>query len=183
MLLLEGIAAMNAVFAALRHLRSLTYEQSTAAGLQHFAEPIAPIAEPAFRSNLCLAKSFEGKITTPRKTMSKLRILIVEDDPWIGAILQDLILQAADAEIGAYRSVAEAEKALAEHEFDLAFLDANVTNGQTFGVAARLMDHDVPFVFMSGYPAQNQVPDNLRHVPFLARPFRLAQVQSILRAL
>jgi DNA-binding NtrC family response regulator len=108
---------------------------------------------------------------------------MIEDDPWVGVVLHELVLEAAQAEVTILQSVAAAEKALAESEFDFAFLDVNVTDGQTFGIATDLMNHEVPFAFMSGFVDSHEVPDNLRHAPFIAKPFRAAQIKSILSRL
>jgi DNA-binding NtrC family response regulator len=115
-----------------------------------------------------------------RKAMPTLRILMIEDNPWVGFVLQELIAEAAEAEITVLRSVAEGEKALANSKFDFAFLDVNVTDGKTYSIAVALMDNEVPFAFMSGYMARNEVPENLRHAPFLVKPYRPAQIKSIL---
>ncbi len=47
-------------------------------------------------------------------------------------------------------SVAAAEKALAKARFDFAFLDVNVTDGTTYGIAASLLMDKIPFAFVSG---------------------------------
>ncbi len=115
--------------------------------------------------------------------MITLRILMIEDDPWVGMVLQELILEAALAEVTVFRSVAAAEKALVESEFDFAFLDVNVTDGKTYGIAADLMTHEIPFAFMSGLAARHEFPEGLRHAPFLVKPYRPAQIKSILSGL
>jgi DNA-binding NtrC family response regulator len=115
--------------------------------------------------------------------MNTLRILMVEDDAWVGYILEDLIAEAsADAQITVTRSVASAEKELNESkfDFDFAFLDVNVTNGKTYGIAASLLSREIPFAFMSGFVSRHEVPEPLRHAPFLAKPYRSAQIRSIL---
>lgn len=105
---------------------------------------------------------------------------MIEDNPWVGVVLHELILEATQAEVSVFRSVADAEKALAESQFDFAFLDVNVTDGKTYGIAADLMDHEIPFAFMSGFMARNEVPENLRHAPFLMKPYQPAQIRSLL---
>jgi DNA-binding NtrC family response regulator len=115
--------------------------------------------------------------------MKTLRILMVEDDAWVGYVLEDLIAEASeDAQITVTRSVASAEKQLSESkfEFDFAFLDVNVNNGKTYGIAASLVGRDIPFAFMSGFVLRHEVPEHLRHAPFLAKPYRSAQIKSIL---
>jgi DNA-binding NtrC family response regulator len=115
--------------------------------------------------------------------MNALRILMIEDNPWVGSILQDLIAEAAHAEIIVLRSVAAAEKALFKSKFDFAFLDVNVTDGKTYAIAAALMKDEIPFAFMSGFVSRQDVPENLRKAPFLAKPFQPAQIKSILSGL
>ncbi len=112
--------------------------------------------------------------------MRTLRILVVEDNPWVGMVLQELILEIAQAEATVLSSVAAAERSLAESDFDFAFLDVNVTDGKTYRIAASLMDHEMPFALMSGFISRAEVPENLRHKPFLAKPYRPAQVKLIL---
>ncbi len=106
--------------------------------------------------------------------MNTLRILMIEDNPWLGSILQELIVEVAEAEIIVLRSVAAAEKALAQSKFDFAFLDVNVTDGKTYELAAALMKDEIPFAFMSGFDPRHDIPENLRKAPVLAKPFRPA---------
>jgi DNA-binding NtrC family response regulator len=115
--------------------------------------------------------------------MATLRILMIEDNPWVGFVLQELILEAAQAEVTVLQSVAAAKKALAEAEFDFAFLDVNVTDGKTYEIAASLMKDKIPFAFMSGFNVRNEIPENLRRAPFLAKPYRPAQVRLMLSGL
>jgi DNA-binding NtrC family response regulator len=115
--------------------------------------------------------------------MNTLRILMIEDNPWVGSLLQELIAEAAQAEIIVLRSVAAAEEALAKSKFDFAFLDVKVTDGKTYEIAAALMKDEIPFAFMSGLVTHSDVPVNLRHAPFLVKPFQPAQIKSILSGL
>jgi hypothetical protein len=64
---------------------------------------------------------------------------------------------------------------------DFAFLDVDVTNGKTFEIAQMLERKGVPFVFISGSP-QEQLPFDLRTVPFIPKPFYSAQIECVLRA-
>jgi DNA-binding response OmpR family regulator len=118
-----------------------------------------------------------------RKAMATLRILMIEDNPWVGFVLQELILEAAEAEVTVLQSAAAAKKALAEAKFDFAFLDVNVTDGKTYDIASSLLNDEIPFAFMSGFDTRNDVPENLRNAPFLLKPYRPAQIKSILSGL
>ncbi|MEI9916400.1 MAG: response regulator [Methylovirgula sp.] len=112
-----------------------------------------------------------------------MRILMIEDNPWVGSVLQELIGKATEAEIIVLRSVVAAEKALADSKFDFVFLDVNVTDGKTYEIAATLTKDKIPFAFMSGFDPRHDIPDNLRMASVLAKPFRPAQIKSILSGL
>jgi DNA-binding response OmpR family regulator len=98
--------------------------------------------------------------------MPKRCVLIVEDDVFIAADLEAIVV---DAEVLLSRSVARA-KNLLERSVDLALLDVDVTNGKTFEVAALLKLRQVPFVFLSG-SRREHIPDELRNEPFIAKPY------------
>jgi DNA-binding NtrC family response regulator len=128
-----------------------------------------------------LFRSLFGCLSGSRvSAMATLRILMIENNPWVGSVLQELIGEAAQAEIIVLRSVAAAEDALAGSKFDFAFLDANVTDGKTYAIADALMKDEIPFAFMSGFIDTNEVPEGLRRAPCLTKPYRLEQIKSIL---
>jgi DNA-binding NtrC family response regulator len=51
---------------------------------------------------------------------------MIEDDPWLGVVLQAIMLEAILAEVSVFQSVAAAARALERSEFDFAFLDVTV---------------------------------------------------------
>jgi hypothetical protein len=61
-------------------------------------------------------------------------------------------------------------------------LDVDVTKGKTFEIAEILELKHVPFVFLSGSP-QDQLPVELRSVPFIPKPFYAAQFEWALQAI
>jgi hypothetical protein len=77
-------------------------------------------------------------------------------------------------------SVAATKKVLND-PLDFAFLDVDVTNGKTFEIAQMLERMRVPFVFVSCSP-QDQLPLELRSVPFIPKRFREAQIERALQA-
>ena len=112
--------------------------------------------------------------------MKMLRILIVEDEPLVAMDLEIMVLKIVTATVVVEPSVAATKKVLHE-ALDFAFLDVEVTNGKTFEVAQMLERKHVPFVFVSGSP-QEQLPFELRTVPFIPKPFYAAQIESALEA-
>jgi DNA-binding response OmpR family regulator len=112
--------------------------------------------------------------------MKILHILIVEDEPWVAMDLEMIITKSVTATVVVEGSVADTKKVLHE-ALDFAFLDVDVTNGKTFEIAQILTRKHVPFVFVSGSP-QDQLPIDLRSVPFIPKPFYAAQIESALQA-
>ena len=112
--------------------------------------------------------------------MKTLHILIVEDEPWIAMDLEMIIIESVTATVVVEGSVAGTKEVLHE-ALDFAFWDVDVTNGKTFEIARILERKHVPFVFVSGSP-QDQLPFELRSVPFIPKPFHAAQIEHALQA-
>ena len=102
-------------------------------------------------------------------------ILIVEDDPLISLTLEDIVAEHANGDIICVRSRADAFTVISP-DIDLAILDIDVTNGKTFDVAAELKSKDIPFIFVSASD-KSQVPEELRHAPFIPKPFNDADIK------
>ena len=113
--------------------------------------------------------------------MKTFRILIVEDEPWVAMDLEMIIIELVTATVVVEGSIA-ATKGMLHEALDFAFLDVEVTNGKTFEIAQILERKHVPFVFVSGSP-QDQLPLELRSVPFIPKPFYPAQIERVLQAI
>ena len=123
-----------------------------------------------------------------------MRILIVEDDPFVAldleSIVQDAlqgVLQdalqggaqdAAQADVAVALSVAEARECLAGADF--AFLDVDLIDGRVFEVARMLKARRIPFAFVTGAP-RGDIPLHLRDAPFIAKPYSVWQIENSLR--
>ena len=112
--------------------------------------------------------------------MKTFRILIVEDEPWIAMDLETIVIDLVTATFVVEGSIAASKEVLQE-ALDFAFLDVEVTDGKTFEIAQILERKHVPFAFVSGSP-QDQLPFELRSVPFIPKPFHAAQIESALQA-
>lgn len=112
--------------------------------------------------------------------MKALRVLVVEDEMLIALYLEGVITEVAPAVVVIKASVAETKQVLQE-AFDFAFLDVDVTNGKTFEIATLLKQKRVPFAFVSGSSLEH-LPDELRRVLFIAKPFFRAQIAHALLA-
>lgn len=110
------------------------------------------------------------------------RVIIVEDDIFIGI---DLVEQLGDEgfdAIGPYVTVADA---LAEFEAggcDVAVLDVNLGKGTSEGFAVALRAKGVPFVVLSGY-SQEQRPLEFRNETSVTKPVHMPELVRTLNGL
>jgi CheY-like chemotaxis protein len=110
--------------------------------------------------------------------MSDIRILIVEDDPFIAMDIESAVAEqfGAAAQLIVVDSVTQAQRAAAA-ELSCALLDIDVVGGKTFEVAERLLQRGTPFAFVSG-STPSDVPEPLRKVRFLRKPFSTREIAS-----
>jgi len=107
-----------------------------------------------------------------------VRILILEDDPFIASDLQTILEDDGHEIVGVFGSLAEIVEHL-EDSFDYALLDVDVVGGKSFGVAAALAERDIPFAFVSA-SRPGDLPQPLRQVVFIPKPF---EESTILRSI
>ncbi|WP_129159047.1 response regulator [Bosea sp. Tri-44] len=103
--------------------------------------------------------------------MAGIRVLIVEDDPFIAMDIESAVSEELgdDAELIVVESLSQARRA-ADQPLDCALLDIDVIGGKTFGIAASLRAKGTPLAFVSG-SAPSEVPPELRDVRFVRKPF------------
>jgi CheY-like chemotaxis protein len=107
-----------------------------------------------------------------------VRILILEDDPFIALDLQAIVEGQGHEVVGVFDTLAEARDHLGDG-FDFALLDIDVSDGKSFSLAAALLERRIPFVFVSA-SRPSELPHHLRGVSFIPKPFEEA---AILRSL
>ena len=98
-----------------------------------------------------------------------MRVLILEDDPFIALDLQGIVENEGHEVVGVHRSLAEARKRLSD-VFEFALLDIDVLDGKSFELASALDDRKIPFAFVSG-SNRNELPAKFRDAHFVAKPF------------
>jgi two-component SAPR family response regulator len=100
--------------------------------------------------------------------LSRLRILVVEDEYLIGLMLEDK-LHHLWCEVVSARRVSEAVRMVNSEHFDGAFLDIHVSGELVYPVAEELHRLRVPFAFITAYRdfAKN---DTFAAYPLLPKP-------------
>lgn len=111
------------------------------------------------------------------------RILIVEDEPLIAMMLEDL-LDALDKQIAGNCDTVEAALAqIARGGIDAAILDVNLRGGEkSWPVADALAAAGIPFLLATG-GGGDTIADAHRDRPVLTKPFTMDRVEAALAAL
>ena len=108
------------------------------------------------------------------------RVLIVEDEPLIGMMLEDFLDALGHAGAGAADCAAEALPLLAAGGIDCAIVDVNLRGGEKcWPVADALAEAGIPFVFATGGGGE-AIVDHYRDRPRLMKPFTIDDVARAL---
>lgn len=115
-------------------------------------------------------------MTTP----SGLRVFVVEDEELVLMMIETMLEELGCIVTGSAKSVPVALSAVETVPFDLALLDVNLEGVKVFPVAEAIAEKGLPFIISSGYGREG-VPDALRHVPIIPKPFRLEELDEAIR--
>ena len=97
-------------------------------------------------------------------------VLLVEDSLIIALDAED-ILTRFGASIATASTAEAAHDALDDRTPSFAILDINLGDQTSFGIADRLQDAGVPFIFASGYGEQAKLPDEHRARAVVQKPY------------
>ena len=111
----------------------------------------------------------------------KPNVLIVEDDFLLAANLAEVVQEELDAEPVLASSVAEALQ-IPPARIVLALLDIEILDGKSYPVARKLIENNVPIIFVSGNESAS-LPDDLKDIPFLAKPVATGRLVRLAKAL
>lgn len=110
------------------------------------------------------------------------KVLVVEDEPLIGMLIEDVIDDLGWETIGPVATLADALALAHTESIDCAVLDANVRGGRTHPVAELLLGRGIPFLVASGY-GDWALPDQLLSEYRLQKPYTSDQLRNELRLL
>lgn len=108
------------------------------------------------------------------------RILIVEDEPVVAMLVEDILLDEGAEIVGPASSVAQAMKLAATAKIDAGFLDVNLNGEDSHGIAAKLRERGIPFVYATGYGTGGELNTN---APVIQKPYLPVQVVEVLERL
>jgi CheY-like chemotaxis protein len=111
--------------------------------------------------------------------MSRLanrRILVVEDEFLIAAVLCDMLEDASAVVVGPAVAVADAMRLLQDHPVDAAILDMNLNGQWSDPIAEELKMRNVPFIFTTGYGFDERT--KRFGVRIVAKPYSWEEVEE-----
>jgi CheY-like chemotaxis protein len=104
-------------------------------------------------------------------------VLVVEDEPIVAMMIEDLLDDLGARTVGPAFSIAEAISLIETSAIDAAILDVNVGEEHSHGIADRLRARGVPFVFATGYGREGCGYDGAE---VIEKPFRREHVAAAL---
>jgi CheY-like chemotaxis protein len=109
-----------------------------------------------------------------------LRILIVEDNPFIALAVEEMLSERGLVIGGAANSVDGALALIGATPYDLALLDVNIGERKIDPVAKALTLLNTPFVFTTGC-GRAGLPEAFRDRPMVEKPFYIEEILESLR--
>lgn len=116
---------------------------------------------------------------TDKDPLRGVRVLIVEDEFLVAIQLEDTLSALGCEVLEPAHSIDEAEKAVAENEFDVAVLDINIAGKAIYPIAEILGNRGIPFVFTTGY-SREHIEEGWREAPTLRKPYLALELRRVL---
>ena len=114
---------------------------------------------------------------------SSRSVLIVEDEPLIAMLLEDVLESLGYVVAGNADSVPAALARVEDGGFDVVILDVHLRDGEpSWAVADALSDRGIPFVFATGGHVEPP-PERHRNAAILTKPYTMDGVEQAIDAL
>src|SRR5262245_54588495 len=111
------------------------------------------------------------------------RILIVEDEGLVALQLQQDVERAGHQVVGPARSLRHGLMLASQERIDAALLDVRLGQETSAAIAEQLLARAIPFAFTTGYADSVMLPDHLRNVPKLSKPYVGGEIVKMLNSL
>lgn len=116
----------------------------------------------------------------PLNPLHGKRVFIVEDEARVAMILE-ILLEDLGCEIaGTATRLDEAIAKAGTLAFEVALLDVNLDGKSSYPVAEAVAARGLAFVFATGYGV-DRLPEALRDRPVLQKPYRMRDLERVLR--
>ncbi|NKJ43619.1 MULTISPECIES: response regulator [unclassified Novosphingobium] len=119
-------------------------------------------------------------MTTPAQPLAGRRVLVVEDEFIVAAMLADMLEDEGAEVVGPIGTQVDALAVAASEALDVAVLDWNLNGEPGAPVARILRARGIPFAISTGYGA---VEAEFADVPVLNKPYAPARLTACLEGL
>ena len=109
--------------------------------------------------------------------MTRLRVLIVEDEMTIALLLEEMVEELGHDVAGLAMRLPQALELATNCPLDLAILDVNLDGHMSYPVAEILGERGVPYVFATGYGATGIEP-RYRNGVIIKKPYAADDIRS-----
>jgi len=110
-------------------------------------------------------------------SLSGKTILVVEDEPLVAMMVEDMLIELGAIVIGPASTLAEALELAGQGGFDAALLDVNLNGERSHAVAELLTARGTPFVYATGYGSAGEYQHDAE---VLAKPYQGEQMEAAL---
>ena len=131
---------------------------------------VLPFGGSTHKATLASAKSKSGNGPEP------CRILVVEDEALVALQLQNDLEQHGCHVVGPARSLKHGLQLAAQERLDAAFVDISLGRDTSAAIADQLLAREIPFVFATGYSETAMLPEHLREIPKLSKPYGTKEI-------
>ena len=108
--------------------------------------------------------------------LTGLRLLLVEDSLIIALDAEDILRRLGARAVMTEGNVSDAISAIHTDPPDIAILDINLGNHDSFAIADALAEAEIPFMFATGYGKQMVLPEAHRNRIVLQKPYTMASL-------
>jgi PAS domain S-box-containing protein len=121
----------------------------------------------------------ETKVEKAQPEAKPARILVVEDEPLVALQLQSDLESEGHHVVGPVFNLEQGMALARKEEIDAAFVDVSLGEDTSAQIADELLARQIPFVFATGYTDVLMLPEHLRTVPRLAKPYAKDDVRRV----
>jgi CheY-like chemotaxis protein len=111
--------------------------------------------------------------------LSGRRVLIVEDEPMVAWMLDDILVAFGCTVVGTADRIAEAIEMIETTRIDAVMLDVNLRGEMSYPIADMLAARGIPFILTTGY-ARDRLLEAYRGYPYLLKPYHRSAMRDAL---
>ena len=97
------------------------------------------------------------------------RVLVIEDEAFVGMMIEDFLGDFGYSVVGPIENLQAAILLAATEQIDVAVVDINISGHVATAVADKLIEREIPFLFISGYEKMRGA--HYAAIPLLRKPF------------